>query len=375
MDYLKRRIIGPLLPLLLLTLIVTTAKLAAQSPGGSANSLQSAFGKKFTMGVAVGPADLSGESAKLILQQFGSLTPENAMKMGPVHPRENEYNWKAADSIAAFARRHGLKLRGHTLCWHQQVPSWIFTDNTGAPANRSLVLKRLHDHIKTVVGRYRDIVYAWDVVNEAISDAPGEYLRNSPWLSICGEEYIALAFQWAHEADPDALLFYNDYNEIDSTKRSKIIRLVTTLQKKGVPVHGIGLQGHWAINEPTPEILDACLRDFTATGLPLQITELDVSVYPKEHQARSAQPSDSKTAFTPAKATAQQEQYLNCFRIFGKYRQMIQAITFWNVSDKHTWLDNFPVRNRKDYPLLFDVNLKPKQAYHILLQHATEILP
>src|SRR6476659_4323110 len=151
MDNLNRRIKRRLLPLLVFALIGNAQGTIAQSASATVNGLQSAFGKKFTMGVAVGPADLSGASAKLILQQFGSLTPENAMKMGPIHPRENEYDWTAADSIANFARRHGLKLRGHTLCWHQQLPSWVFADSSGKPANRSVVLQRLHDHIKTVV--------------------------------------------------------------------------------------------------------------------------------------------------------------------------------------------------------------------------------
>jgi endo-1,4-beta-xylanase len=318
----------------------------------------------FTIGVAVSPQALKTDEANLILNEFGSMTPENAMKMGPVHPREDWYNWAAADSIAAFAKRNNLKLRGHTLCWHNQTPRWLFIDSTtGKQVTKEVLLQRLKDHITAVVKRYKGTIYAWDVVNEAISDKQDEYLRPSLWYQVCGEEFIAKAFQWAHEADPDALLFYNDYNEISPVKREKIIRLIKDLQSKGVPVHGVGLQGHWAVNEPSGEQLEKTLEDFSKLGLKMQITELDISVYPKEHNAREAKPEDADTSFSAVKEQKQMEVYKMCFELFRKYRQHISGVTFWNISDRHSWLDNFPVRNRKDYPLLFDKDLKPKKAY------------
>src|SRR5688572_10616102 len=209
----------------------------------------------FSMGVAVSPRALKTDEAGLILEQFSSMTAENAMKMGPIHPKENEYYWRDADSIVAFAKRNNLKLRGHTLCWHNQTPDWLFKDSGGKQVSKEVLLQRLKEHITTVVTRYKGSIYAWDVVNEAISDKKEDYLRNSIWYQVCGDEYITKAFQWAHEADPDALLFYNDYNEIDPVKREKIIRLIKDLQAKGIPVHGIGLQAHWAINEPTAQQL------------------------------------------------------------------------------------------------------------------------
>jgi endo-1,4-beta-xylanase len=318
----------------------------------------------FTIGVAVSPQALKTDEANLILNEFGSMTPENAMKMGPIHPREDGYNWAGADSIAAFAKRNNLKLRGHTLCWHNQTPRWLFIDSvTGKQVTKEILLQRLKDHITTVVKRYKGIIYAWDVVNEAISDKQDEYLRPSLWYQVCGEEFIAKAFQWAHEADPGALLFYNDYNEINPVKREKIIRLVNDLRSKGVPVHGVGLQGHWAVNEPSREQLEKTLEDFSKLGLKMQITELDISVYPKEHTAREAKLEDVDTRFSTAKEQKQIEVYKMCFELFRKYKQHISAVTFWNISDRHSWLDNFPVRNRKDYPLLFDRDLKPKKAY------------
>ncbi len=238
-------------------------KTAEVSDIDSTKGLKDFYNDYFSIGVAVSPRALKTDEASLILQQFNSMTPENAMKMGPIHPKENEYNWKDADSIAAFARRNNLKLRGHTLCWHSQAPGWFFTDSaTGKQVTKEVLLKRLKDHITTVVNRYKDVIYAWDVVNEAISDKKDEYFRPSLFYQICGEEFVARAFQYAHEADPNALLFYNDYNEINASKREKIFKMVKSLKDAGVPIHGVGLQGHWAINEPSETQLDSTLVTF-----------------------------------------------------------------------------------------------------------------
>lgn len=347
----------------LILLVVAGSLLPVPGTAQSAKGLKDHYSTYFPIGVAVSPRVLKSTDASLITQQFNSLTAENAMKMGPIHPRKHEYYWKDADSIAAFAQRNKLKLRGHTLCWHNQTPAWLFVDAQGQPVSKAVLLQRLKDHITTVVGRYKGRVYAWDVVNEAISDKPGEYLRPSPWYQIAGEEYIAKAFQWAHEADPQALLFYNDYNEINAVKRAKIIRLIRSLQQQGVPIHGVGLQGHWAINEPSRGQLDSTLRAFSLLGLPLQITELDVSVYPKEHDARQPRPEDANSAFTPEREQQQLAQYKMMFDLFRQYSKQLSGVTFWNVTDRHSWLDNFPVAGRKDYPLLFDENGQPKKAY------------
>jgi endo-1,4-beta-xylanase len=331
--------------------------------------LKDYYKKFFDIGVAVSPRALRTDEAKLITAQFNSLTAENAMKMGPIHPFEHKYNWAGADSIATFAKVNNLKLRGHTLCWHQQAPAWMFIDSAnGKQVTKEILLQRLKDHITSVVTRYKGTVYAWDVVNEAISDSKEEYLRNSVWYQVCGEEYISKAFQWAHEADPNALLFYNDYNEIDPVKREKIIRMVKSLRERGVPIHGVGLQGHWAINEPSKEQLEKTLFDFSRLGLALHVTELDISVYPKEHSARERRAQDYDTVFTKEKEEKQLEVYKYCFELFRKYRQHIASVTFWNISDRHSWLDNFPVRGRKDYPLLFDKDLKAKKAFWGVVQ-------
>lgn len=350
--------------LCVLGLFVFSSVAIAQSKG-----LKDYYTDYFPIGVAVAPRTiLQKDQSTLVLLQFNSLTPENAMKMEPIHPAEELYRWRDADSIAAFATRHNLKLRGHTLVWHNQVPAWIFKDKDGNKVSRDVLLERMRSHIHTVVGRYKGTIYAWDVVNEAISDREGEYLRPSPWLEIIGEDFIKKAFEYAHEADPNALLFYNDYDEISPAKRARIIRLVTDLKAQGVPIHGVGLQCHWSANEPTREQLEKTLQDFSKTGLALQITELDVSVYPKEHQRRERKAEDDDTRYTPEKQEQQENAYAMFFEMFRKYRAHITGVTFWNLSDRHSWLDNFPVQNRKDYPLLFDTDLKPKTCYYKVIQ-------
>jgi endo-1,4-beta-xylanase len=327
------------------------------------NGLKDYYANYFPIGVAVSPAALKSDEAVLIQKEFNSLTPEHAMKMGPIHPKENEYFWTHADSIVAFAQRNKMKIRGHTLCWHNQTPGWMFVDAKGDTVSKEVLLARLKEHITTVVTRYKGKIYAWDVVNEAISDKGDEVYRKSPWYKICGKDFIAAAFRYAHEADPQALLFYNDYNEIDPIKGQKITEMVMELKKAGVPIHGVGLQGHWAINEPSHDQLDRTLSLFSKTGLALQITELDISIYPKEHNARQRKPEDSDATFTADKEQNQRDVYKMCFALFRQYKQYITGITFWNISDRNSWLDNFPVRGRKDYPLLFDKDLKPKKAY------------
>lgn len=316
----------------------------------------------FPIGVAVNPRMLDpGPESELILAQFNSMTPENVMKMGPIHPEENRYNWAPADKIVDFAMQHGLKVRGHTLCWHNQTPRWFFTDSTGNQVGKEVLLARLKKHIDDVVGRYKGKIYAWDVVNEAVPD-DGTLYRQSKFYEIIGPEYIEKAFEYAHAADPNAVLFYNDYNTENAVKRENIYKIVKGLKEKGVPIDGVGLQGHWSIYEPTAQELEESITKFAALGLQVQITELDVSVYPKEHERRDKKPTD-KSEFTSEMNDKQAAHYKMLFEVFRKYKGKVTGITFWNLADKYSWLDNFPVQGRKDYPLLFDQNYEPKKAY------------
>jgi endo-1,4-beta-xylanase len=323
----------------------------------SLKGLKDYYKDYFPIGVAVAPGSLKGPQSELILKHFNSLTAENVMKPALIHPEENRYFWNNADIISDYAKANGMKMRGHTLCWHKQTAPWMFKDAAGNTVSKEVLLARLKDHITQVVTRYKGKVYAWDVVNEAIDDDDSKFYRESDWYKICGEEYISKAFQWAHEADPDAILFYNDYNTESPGKRDKVYKLLKQLLDAGVPVHGIGLQGHWNINKPSENDLRDAIDKYSTLGLKIQITELDVSVY------TSDQTDKADNVFTAEREQKQLEKYKMIFRVFRDYKKVITGVTFWNVSDKSSWLDNFPVRGRKNFPLLFDQNLKPKKAY------------
>ena len=255
--------------------------------------LKDYYNNYFTTGVAVSPGSIKNEEeVQLILQNFGSITPENAMKMGPIHPKENEYNWTDADAIVDFAVQHHLKIRGHNLCWHEQTPNWFFKDSAGNLVTKAVLLQRLKEHITTVVNRYKGKIYAWDVVNEAIDDNPNNFLRNSLFYQVCGEDFIVKAFEYAHAADPDAILFYNDYNTERKEKTDRIYTLLKTLKEKGGPVNAVGLQGHWSIFEPTQNELEYTIQKFASLGLAIQVTEMDVSVYKWEKEPRIKSATD-----------------------------------------------------------------------------------
>src|ERR1700742_2345027 len=266
------------LPVLILLPFFCVVSLKAQTKG-----LKDYYKNYFPVGVAVSARDIADTAGvALILKRFNSLTPENSMKMGPIHPEENRYNWKDADAIIAFAQAHGLRVRGHNLCWHEQTPKWLFTDSTGKQVTKEVLLKRLKDHITTVVKRYKGKIYAWDVVNEAIDDDSTKFLRNSLWYQICGEDFIVKAFEYAHEADPAAVLFYNDYNTERPEKRERVYKLLKKLVDAKVPINGVGLQAHWSIYEPSNKELETAIKEFSSLGLKIQFTELDISIYPWE---------------------------------------------------------------------------------------------
>ena len=326
-------------------------------------ALREVFREKFLIGAAVSPRNIYSEEGGILRKHFNSLTAENVMKMGLIHPEPNRYAWAGPDSIVAYARVYGMKLRGHTLVWHKQTPSWLFRESDGQKVSKEKLLQRLKEHIFAVAGRYKGQIYAWDVLNEAISDDAGTFFTRTPFMEICGEEFIEKIFRWAHEADPAALLFYNDYGETNPVKRKKIIEMVTTLRRKGVPIHGIGLQGHWSIHHLKVQALEDCLKDFASTGLILHITELDLSVWPGEPDRRDMRPDDNVNAYTKENASKQDSLYGMIFSTFLKYADHIQSVTFWNITDRHSWLDEWPVKGRKDHPLLFDANLQPKFAF------------
>ena len=322
-------------------------------------SLSSKYRDYFPIGAAVSPRVLKSADSVLVISQFNSLVCENHMKPMWTQPGENSFTFENADWVAAFAKRHQMKLRGHTLVWHSQTPDWFFKEGD-QPVSKEVLKERLRKHIQGVVSHFKGEVYCYDVVNEVISDNKNEYLRStSPWVKILDSEFIELAFRYAREADPEAKLFYNDYNAWQPEKRDNIIRLVKSLQEKGIKVDGIGMQGHWQIGSPTREQIETAIDMFAALGVEVQVTELDVSVYQSDN--------DKQVEMTPELEQQQADYYQMCFEVFRAKKDKMSGITFWGVADNKTWLDNFPVRGRKNYPLLFDTKLQPKKAFNTVI--------
>lgn len=365
--------------IILAGLLLGCASLSSKSP----TSLKTAFQNDFDVGVAVNERQFTGQDTNgvaIIVSQFNSISPENALKWENVHPRPgaNGYEFAAADAYVDFGERHHLLIVGHTLAWHSQTPAWVFQDEHGRPlqatnaADRALLLQRLHDHIRTVAGRYRGRIKIWDVVNEALSDSKNlestNLLRqNSPWVRILGEEFIVKAFEWAHEADPDAILRYNDYSIENEAKRKRLIALIQMLQARHVPVMAIGSQTHANLIWPSPELEDAALTDIAKLGLPIHITELDVNASSAGQRIQSAEVSQNAGAagggLVADVLERQAEQYANLFSVFCKHRNVVKLVTFWGVTDGDSW-------RQKGQPLLFDAQAKSKPALNAILKIA-----
>ncbi|MBQ8060103.1 MAG: endo-1,4-beta-xylanase [Prevotella sp.] len=329
--------------------------------------LKDAYKDYFTVGVAVNQRNVSDEAQMAIIKkQYNSVTAENDWKPGMIHPKEGVWNFERADKIANFCRENGIKMRGHCLCWHSQFADWMFVDKKGKPVKKEVFYERLREHIHTVVNRYKDVVYAWDVVNEAIADGssprhgqePNPY-RQSRHYQLCGDEFIAKAFEFAREADPDALLFYNDYSTVDPGKRERIYEMVKKMKEAGVPIDGIGMQGHYNIYFPDEELLDKAITRFSEIVSHIHITELDL---------RTNTESGGQLAFSRGEAkplagymqTLQEDQYARIFKVLRRHKDVIDNVTFWNLSDKDSWL------GANNHPLPFDENYKAKRSLRII---------
>ncbi len=337
--------------------------------------LKDYFKNDFLVGVAVGSRSIRTDSA-LIIREFNSVTAENDMKVAVIHPEENRWNWKNADDIVAFAERHKIKIRGHNLLWHKQGAEWMFTGPDGKPASKELLLQRLKTHIFTVMNRYKGKMYTWDVVNEAIEDGPDstKMYRDTKWLEIFkGPEYIDAAFRFAHEADPSAKLYYNEFNSERPDKREKIFKLLKRLKANGVPIDGVGFQAHWTVGRPSADQIRKALDQVISLGLDVQFTELDITVHAKPAPIIPGKPAVDP-GYTPEAEANQIAKYKMVFDIFRQYKKHINSVTFWNVSDRGSWLDSRgggsagdPIPNPpimlKAYPLLFDINGQRKKAY------------
>jgi len=347
----------------------------------NAPTLKVAFEVIFRIGVAINQAQIEERDSRgnpIIAQQFNSISPENVLKWRPVLPRPYSYNFEPADRYVALGEKHKMTIIGHCLVWHSQTPQWVFEGEGGQPLTREALLERMRDHIHTVVGRYKGRIHGWDVVNEALNE--DGTMRQSPWFRIIGEDYLAKAFQFAHEADPQAKLYYNDYSLENEAKRKGAVELIRKLKAAGAPIDAVGLQGHMKIDTPAARQEAETIEAFSALGVEVNITELDVDVLPRTAAGNSADISATaggNTASNPYTAglpenvqQALARRYAELFGVFLQHRKAIGRITFWGVTDGDSWLNNFPTRGRTNYPLLFDRQGKPKPAFDAVVSKA-----
>lgn len=344
-------------------------------------TLKDALKDKFLIGVAMNEAQITeadSSSVAIIKNHFNSITAENCMKSEELQPVEGEFNFKLADQFVKFGEENNMYIIGHTLVWHSQAPKWFFTDATGKDVTREVLIERMKNHIFTVVGRYKGKVKGWDVVNEAFED-DGSW-RNSKFYQIIGEDYIRLAFQFAHEADPDADLYYNDYSMSHEGRRNTVVKMVKDLKSQGVRIDGVGLQGHMDLVFPDLDEFEKSMLAFAETGVKLMITELDVTVLPRPGIDVGAEISASfeyqqklnpyAEGLPDSVSIALNNRYNDIFKLFLKHSDILERVTLWGVYDGQSWRNNWPVRGRTDYPLIFDRNFQPKPVVKFIVEEA-----
>lgn len=363
--------------ILLSSLLIGSAYAQDQS-----SSLKDAYSKHFSIGTALSATQIVGKepgTLDLVKQQFNAVTAENVMKWEIIEPVEGQFNFAAADAMIEFAEANNINVIGHVLLWHEQTPAWVFQDAKGQPASKELVLSRLKNHINAVMGRYKGRIKGWDAVNEALNE--DGTLRQSNWYKALGQDYIATVFELAHQADPKAELYYNDFNLFKPEKRVGVLKLVAALKAKNVPIHGIGEQGHYSLDYPELQQVEDSIVAFKNTGLKVVITELDISVLPfPEPEKIGADISLNmklKQEFNPyadglPKAVSDQlsQKYLQLFELFLRHSDSIERVTLWGVNDNQTWRNNWPMKGRTDYPLLFDRKNQPKEVVPQLIKLA-----
>jgi endo-1,4-beta-xylanase len=332
---------------------------------GPIPSLGKALSEHFPFGSAITPNEVTSGDADFLKSQFTVVVAENAMKPSEISAGEGQYNFAAADTMVNFARENGIKVRGHTLVWHQQTPSWMFS---GSPT-RATLIARIERYITDVVTHFKGRVYAWDVVNEAFVYGEGSVatdsdgMRMSQYREIIGPDYIEIAFRAAAKADPDALLFYNDYETQNFSKVSAISKMVTDLKAKGVKIDGIGHQAHYTVTHPPISTFEAALLDYAKLGVTQHITEMDIAL--------NGNIMESKVSYASAELlNLQAERYGDFFKLFIKHKAHVTAVLVWGIDDAHTWLKYWPSK-RFEAPLIFDERQRPKPAFWSIHKAAT----
>ena len=344
-------------------------------------TLKDAFANKFYIGTAMNAEQIMGTDSatvEVIKKNFNAIVAENCMKSGPIQPEEGKFDFELADKFIEFGEKNNMYITGHCLVWHSQAPRWFFTDSLGNDVTPEVLTERMKTHIFTVMGRYKGKIKGWDVVNEAVED-DGSY-RNSKFYQILGEDFIKLAFQFAHEADPEAELYYNDYSMAIPTKRDGVVAMVKKLQEQGVKIDGIGMQGHVSIDGPSIEEFEKSIEAYAALGVKVMITELDMTVLKMPDPSVGAEVSASfeyKQELNPyvdglpdSINTIYEQRYLDFFKLFLKHQDKISRVTLWGVNDSNSWKNDWPIFGRTDYCLLFDRQNQPKPVVAKIIEEA-----
>lgn len=347
-------------------------------------TLKDALKDKFLIGTALNAQQITGvdtAGVRVVKEQFSAIVAENCMKSEEIHPEEGRYDFTLPDQFVDFGVKNNITVTGHTLIWHSQLPAWFTVDENGNDVTPEVLKQRMKDHITTVVTRYKGRIKGWDVVNEAILD-DGSY-RNSKFYRILGEEFIPLAFQYAHEADPDAELYYNDYNEWHVGKRDAIVKLVNQLKERGIRIDGVGMQGHVGMEYPSLAEYEAAINAYAAAGVKVMITEFDMSALPSPRQNVGANVADVEAyrqevnpytnGLPDSVATAWSNRMMEFFDLFLRHSDKISRVTMWGVADGDSWKNDFPMRGRTDYPLLFDRNHQAKPIVDLIIERAESV--
>lgn len=373
--------------LVLAALIVISCKTKTTSETSDTDAesltLKEALQDKFLIGTALNIRQIQGynpEEMEVVKGNFNSIVAENCMKSERLVPTQGNYDFSAADKFVAFGEEHDMVIHGHTLIWHSQTPRWFFKDSLGNEVTREELLSRMQNHINTVMTRYKGRIKTWDVVNEAVLDDGS--LRKSKFYEIVGADFIKKAFEFAHQADPEAELYYNDYSTSVPEKREGIVKLVKSLQEQGVKIHGVGMQGHIGLDYPEIEEFEKSIVAFSDLGVKVSVTEFDITVLPSPWNNQGAEVSanfEYKKEMNPyadklpdSVNTAFNARCLDFFKLFLKHEDKLDKITLWGVNDGNSWRNGWPIAGRTDYPLLFDRDNKPKEVVGAIIQAAKE---
>lgn len=359
--------------LLLITLLLISSCNSIPKNPEATVSLKNAYKKEFLIGAALDTNQIKETNSmvsNLITKEFNSITAENCMKSMFIHPEKDKFDFKMSDKYAAFGEKHKMFIHGHTLIWHSQLAPWFTQIEDSTSMSNAMA-----NHISTIVGKYKGKIHSWDVVNEALNEDGS--LRKTVFLDTYGKDYLTLAFKLAAKADPKTDLYYNDYSLCNAKKRKGAVDLVKNLQKNGAKIDGVGEQGHWNLTSPTLEEIEQTILDFSALGVKVAITELDISVLPNPWDVvgadvnQTAEASEKMNPYPKVLPDSIQTQlaarYEAIFKLFLKHQDKISRVTFWGVNDGQSWLNGWPIKGRTNYPLLFDKEFKPKKAYYSVL--------